>query len=221
MERYVLKDFDFSVDTSVLLDKCHAEEGEEEGDRVLELMAEAMKIGRPKVLVGEVLVEPQDGDVVRVGGVDIASAFVREKLSQAPVAYAYVATCGTEVEAWSATLEDLVDQYYMDELKKLWIACAVKALHEDVKTRFAPDAPLSSLNPGSLKMWPLEGQRELFRMLGDVEGTIGVHLTDTCLMLPSKSGSGILFQDHTGHVNCALCPRTDCPNRRCPKQGAQ
>ena len=67
-----------------------------------------------------------------------------------------------------------------------------------------------------LPQWPIEGQRELFRILGDTEGTVGVRLTDSCLMLPSKSVSGILFQDHTGHVNCALCPRENCPNRRVP-----
>lgn len=216
MNRFLLSDFDFTVPVDTLLEKCHAEAGEEEGDRVLELMAEANRIGRPKALIAELAVEDLDPETVRVGGVAVHSAFVREKLLQSPIVYGYVATCGTEVEEWSKTLEDLVDQFYMDELKKLWIGHAMRAVSTAVKAQFAPETTLSSLNPGSLKMWPIEGQRELFQMLGDVEGSIGVHLTDSCLMLPSKSGSGILFQDHTGHVNCALCPRESCPNRRAP-----
>ena len=218
MTRYVLDDFDFRVSTETLLERCHADPDEEEGARVLELFAEAMRIGRPKALVCEVGVEPLEGNSVRVGGVVVDSAFVREKLSQAPVAFAYVATSGREIEDWSAGLEDLVDRFYMDELKKLWLGCAMGALRESVARQFAPGVTLSSLNPGSLPMWPIEGQRELFRMLGDVEGAIGVRLTDSCLMLPAKSGSGILFPDRTGHVNCALCPRENCPNRRAPRR---
>ena len=60
----------------------------------------------------------------------------------------------------------------------------------------------------------IEYDEETGEILGDTEETVGVCLTESCLMLPSKSVSGILFQDHTGHVNCALCPRENCPNRR-------
>ena len=147
MERYVLDGFDMTVDSAALLERCHADPEEEEGARVLELLAEAMRIGRPKALVGEMAVEPMDGEAVRVGGVVVESAFVRDKLLQAPVAYAYVATSGREIEEWSAGLEDLVDQYYMDELKKLWVGLAVQAVREDVVRRFAPGAPLSYGRP--------------------------------------------------------------------------
>ena len=43
---------------------------------------------------------------------------------------------------------------------------------------------------------------------------IGVELTDTFLMLPVKSGSGLLFETEQSYENCSMCPRTDCPNRR-------
>ena len=210
----ILEDFDFCVTVETLAAKCRAKVGTEQYDRLLCLYGMAYKVGRPKALLVEAAVEDVDAKTVRVGGVEIVSPFVREKLLQSPVAYAYLLTCGQEVDDWSKTLTDIVDLFYVDELKKLWLACADKAVREQVQKRLAPDARLSALNPGSLPQWPIEGQRELFRILGDTEGTVGVRLTDSCLMLPSKSVSGILFQDHTGHVNCALCPRENCPNRR-------
>lgn len=212
----VLADFAFFVSDESLAAKCRAKAGTEQYDRLLRLYATASGVGRPKALVVEAVVEGVDAKTVRVGGVEIVSPLVREKLLQSPVAYAYLLTCGREVEEWSKTLTDIVDVFYVDELKKLWLGCAEKAVRTEVRKRLAPDAALSSLNPGSLPQWPIEGQRELFRILGDTEETVGVCLTESCLMLPSKSVSGILFQDHTGHVNCALCPREKCPNRRVP-----
>ena len=212
----VLEDFDFCVTAETLAAKCRAKVGTEQYDRLLWLYATAFGIGRPKALVVEAEVEEVNAETVRVGGVEIVSPLVRAKLLQSPVAYAYLLTCGQEVEKWSKTLTDIVDVFYVDELKKLWLGCAEKAVRTEVWKRLVPDAALSSLNPGSLPQWPIEGQRELFRILGDTEGTVGVCLTESCLMLPSKSVSGILFQDHTGHVNCALCPRENCPNRRVP-----
>ena len=212
----VLEDFDFCVAAETLAAKCRAKVGTEQYDRLLWLYATASGIGRPKALVVEATVEEVNAKTVRVGGVEIVSPLVHEKLLQSPVVYAYLLTCGREVEKWSKTLTDIVDVFYVDELKKLWLACAEKAVRAEVRKRLAPGASLSSLNPGSLPPWPIEGQRELFRILGDTEGSVGVCLTEGCLMLPSKSVSGILFQDHTGHVNCALCPRENCPNRRVP-----
>ena len=212
----VLVDFDFAVSIEVLSAKCRAKVGTEQYDRLLWLYEMAYKVGRPKALLVEAAAEDVNAETVRVGGVGIVSPFVREKLLQSPVAYAYLLTCGQEVDDWSKTLTDIVDVFYVDELKKLWLGCAEKAVRAEVRKRLAPDVSLSSLNPGSLPQWPIEGQRELFRVLGDTEGTVGVRLTENCLMLPSKSVSGMLFQDHTGHVNCALCPRENCPNRRVP-----
>ena len=212
----VLEDFDFCVTAETLAAKCRAKVGTEQYDRLLWLYATAFGIGRPKALVVEAEVEEVNAETVRVGGVEIVSPLVRAKLLQSPVAYAYLLTCGQEVEKWSKTLTDIVDVFYVDELKKLWLGCAEKAVRTEVWKRLVPDAALSSLNPGSLPQWPIEGQRELFRILGNTEGTVGVCLTESCLMLPSKSVSGILFQDHTGHVNCALGPRENCPNRRVP-----
>jgi hypothetical protein len=70
------------------------------------------------------------------------------------------------------------------------------------------------MNPGSLHDWPLKEQRVLFDMLGDPKATIGVELLHTYLMRPAKTVSGLLFTTQDSYVNCRLCPREVCPNRR-------
>ena len=74
----------------------------------------------------------------------------------------------------------------------------------------------ATMAPGSLSNWPLPQQRPLFDVLGDVQGIIGVELSDSFLMTPNKSVSGVRFPTEEGFASCQLCPREGCPNRRAP-----
>jgi len=66
---------------------------------------------------------------------------------------------------------------------------------------------------GSADIWPITQQKELFSIFGDVESQIGVRLTDTYLMIPIKSVSGVIFQTETTFETCQLCPREACIGR--------
>jgi hypothetical protein len=75
---------------------------------------------------------------------------------------------------------------------------------------------LSALNPGSgnVDNWAISQQSQLFAMIGGVTEEIGVSLTDSFLMYPIKSTSGLLYPSDTEFVNCALCTRRNCTGRR-------
>jgi len=72
------------------------------------------------------------------------------------------------------------------------------------------------MSPGSLADWPITQQTQLFTLLGDVEGAIGVQLTDSFLMVPMKSVSGMHFPTEISFHSCSLCPRKECPGRSAP-----
>ncbi|MBN1902577.1 hypothetical protein JW926_14730 [Candidatus Sumerlaeota bacterium] len=74
----------------------------------------------------------------------------------------------------------------------------------------------ASMSPGSLKDWPLEEQIPLFSLLGDTRESIGVSLTESLLMTPTKTISGIWFATEESFESCQLCPREECPARRAP-----
>jgi cobalamin-dependent methionine synthase I len=92
---------------------------------------------------------------------------------------------------------------------------AMTELQNVIKNQYGV-SKLSSMNPGSLAGWPIDRQRELFDLLDNKNEEIGVELTESFLMLPNKSGSGILFKSKTGYSNCKLCERLNCPTRRDP-----
>ena len=72
------------------------------------------------------------------------------------------------------------------------------------------------MSPGSLADWPINEQKPLFELLGDVEKLVGVNLTDSFLMSPIKTVSGFRFSKESDYVSCQLCPREKCPGRKAP-----
>jgi hypothetical protein len=68
-------------------------------------------------------------------------------------------------------------------------------------------------------VWPIEQQRSLFALFGDVEALIGVALTESYLMLPTKSVSGVYFETDQSFISCQLCTREACPGRRAKYTG--
>jgi hypothetical protein len=70
------------------------------------------------------------------------------------------------------------------------------------------------MSPGSLEDWPIQEQAALFNLLGDTESELGVRLSDSLLMIPRKSISGIFFPAEGSFESCRLCPRRNCQGRR-------
>jgi cobalamin-dependent methionine synthase I len=62
--------------------------------------------------------------------------------------------------------------------------------------------------------WDITQQKELFRGLDGK--SVGVSLTDTCLMVPRKSISGVIGMGESCNTfsACRFCNRKNCPERR-------
>jgi hypothetical protein len=97
---------------------------------------------------------------------------------------------------------------------------AIHYFEQHVQRRFKLGRT-ASMHPGSLADWPITQQKGLFALLGDTQTTIGVTLTESLTMLPTKSASGLRFPVTQDFESCALCPRPDCPSRRVPYDEAQ
>ena len=184
----------------------------EEFDRFLE---QARSIARPKVVYKVAFIEEKTDSFVIVDGVQLTSRVLRVNLDSVHRVFPYVATCGEELDDWQETFDDFLYRFWIDAIKAEALGAAFQAFDDSVNALYQP-GPLSGMNPGSLEDWPLSQQFPLFSLLGDVEKAVGVRLTETCLMLPNKSVSGILFPTDTTFQSCQLCPREICPNRRAP-----
>ncbi|MDI7274483.1 MAG: vitamin B12 dependent-methionine synthase activation domain-containing protein [Anaerolineae bacterium] len=215
MDRIVLDDVRFDLDVPRLIERLHLEEGSEDAERVRVLAAEAQGLARPKALYGVAYIEERGDDFVVVDGVKLTSRVLRVNLEGTHRVFPYVATCGRELEEWSSPIDDVLESFWASAIKEAALRSAIAAMGEDLERRLQP-GPTSDMNPGSLADWPMSEQRQLFTLAGDPQGAIGVELTDSYLMVPIKSVSGLRFPTETRFQSCQLCPREKCPGRRAP-----
>lgn len=160
-------------------------------------------------------VEARSGDGVVIAGVCFKSRVLQKNLEDVRRVFPYVVTIGGALEEKADRVNDLLEKYYLDAIGNIALIHARESLEETLRSRFALDG-LSFMSPGSLEDWPIEQQKPLFSFLDGVERSIGVNLTERCLMIPKKSVSGIYFPTETNFYNCQLCPRERCGGRKAP-----
>lgn len=218
METFVLQDISIQLTKEELCRSLRlpAELDADDAARIEQMVAECSRIANPKAVYGVAAIEEKGEDWVKVEGRKIVSPLVRKNLDRVNRIVPFVTTCGTEAEEWSKRYTDVLEGYWADGIKLLLLGKIRRALAELVKERFFPGSDMSAMSPGSLIEWPLVEQQNLFALIGGVTETIGVELTESCLMLPSKSSSGFFFTSETHYENCTLCPILTCPNRRAP-----
>jgi hypothetical protein len=159
----------------------------------------------------------ENGCSAREGRARFASKVLRANLDEVERVFPYVATCGQELDAIPIARDDVFGQFCQDTVKEMALRAAMSHLVTHLKESYSLET-LVSMNPGSgdINVWPIEQQRELFAFFGDAPESIGVVLTDSCLMVPNKSVSGLFYPSEDGFQSCQLCHREKCPNRRAP-----
>ena len=183
-------------------------------DDFRDIFEACLRIARPKGVFGECPVF-QDERGTHVGGQTFASRVMRVNFKDSVRAFPYVITCGRELYDYAQAADDPLERYWIDAISELALREVGLALHRAVLDTYGL-SHVNSMNPGSLTDFPLPCQRGLFALLEGGAAEIGVELTDSFLMLPYKSGSGIYYESAQRYENCQLCPRATCPNRRAP-----
>jgi hypothetical protein len=215
VEPVIVADLKFDIKIGGLLRGLRAKEDTEDGQQILALMESATQVAKPKGIYKEAFIESKgDGHVV-VDGIRFDSRILRVNLSPVHRVFPYIVTSGEELDVWSLAVEGMLEQYWADEIKEAILHAAFR----DFTSRMVDAYGLgttSVMNPGSLEDWPISEQTKLFQLLGDPEAAIGVKLTDSYLMIPTKSVSGIRFATERTFENCQLCSRGNCPDRRAP-----
>ncbi len=220
MNLVTLTDIPFTVDLAALLKLVHMRPDSEDRPELERMASEAERIARPKAAYQLSFVEHVNERQVTIEGVLFTSRVLRVNLDAMHRVYPYMATCGMELQEWSERFDDLLVQFWADMIKALALSAASDAMLQHLQTHHLP-GPLGTMNPGSLSDWPISEQKPFFRLFGDGQNPLGIRLSSTCLMTPNKSVTGIQFSTDSTYVNCALCPREECPGRRTPYDEAQ
>lgn len=217
METIVRRDLGITLDPKAVMRVMHVTEDFE--DEFMDIFNECVAVSDPAYAYTTCDVS-QDEKYTCIGGERFDSRVMLVNFKGVTKAYPYVSTCGRALYDLAKTKDDPLERFWVDGIAEQTLYKCNALTLKDVK-EFAGSDKIFSMNPGSLADFPLTNQRPLFSLLGDVEKLIGAWLTDSCLILPYKSCSGFYFESEHHFVNCALCPREGCPNRRAPFDEAQ
>jgi len=209
----ILDQIPFEIKVEQVMERLHLGSDEKYTEIVQEIMDEVLPVICPKAMYDTKFVEHIDRDKVEIGGVLFTSRVLRVNLDKVGRVFPYIVTSGIEAENVHVPDGDLMGKFILDAIKEMVLGSAGYYLNKYVKDKFKIDK-MSIMSPGSLEDWPISEQKPFFSLFGNVEELIGVKLSDSFLMFPIKSVSGIYFPTESSFASCQLCPREKCPNRR-------
>lgn len=216
-ETQVLSDIPVEFDVSGLMKKVRIEPGSADEDEFRTMIEQARKLARPRALYRQAFVEERGENTVRIDGVTFTSPTLRKNLDEAERVFPFVATCGRELDDVETDPSNFLGSFWLDTIKEAALGMAIAHLNRHLEEKYALEKT-SAMSPGSgdVNVWPIEQQKKLFSLLDDVQSAVGVELTESCLMIPRKSISGIRFPTDFDFRTCQLCHRENCPSRSAP-----
>ena len=212
-----MKNIPFELNFDTLLSRLHLEKDSKYTKEVQHLAEAVEPIIAPKAVYEVSYIQDRGYDTVNIGGVTFTSRVLRVNLDKVERVFPYIATCGKEIDEVAVPPDDFLRRFFLDTIKEMALGVSVGYLNNYLKTKYAL-GKTSRMAPGAgaEDVWPIEQQKQLFSIFGNTEDLIGVKLTDSGLMVPTKSVSGISFPTEIPFESCQLCPREKCPGRRAP-----
>jgi hypothetical protein len=210
-------DIPFDIYVEEFFEKLRVKTGSGYAKDLESLISSVQKVAKPKAIYRESYIEAKGEETVTIDGITFTSRALRRNLDKVERVFPYVATCGKEVDEIEISQGDFLKGFWLDIVKSRLLEISIHYLSELLNLKYRL-GKTSSMSPGAgdVDVWPIEQQRELFSVLGKVESLIGVRLTDSFLMLPTKSLSGIRFPTKIDFQSCQLCRRANCDGRRAP-----
>jgi len=205
-----------NINVSLNLDKVRRRlhmKPDSDMNQVRTLVDTVQQLIEPRVIYKVCYIEAKSEDSVLVGGFRLTSQVLRINLDRVERIFPYAITLGGKLGEKQNACNDILEKYYLDCIGNLALTSVQKQLKKHLQSKFALEK-MSSMAPGSLSDWPIEEQGPLFKLLGDVEASIGVRLTQSLLMIPAKSISGFYFPTEVSFYSCQLCPRKRCESRK-------
>lgn len=212
----ILQTIPVNIEVETILNCSRIKPDSRDGKIILALIESLRPAIQPKAVYRMCYVDSRQDNAIVFGGIRFTSRVMQVNLAQTERVFPFIVTAGRELEEAAREMtSDILHQYALDCLKETVLRQALDYLQTHLKETYNLQQ-IAMMNPGSLTDWPITEQPRLFSLFGDVKPLIGVELTESYLMSPVKSVSGLIFPTEVNFVNCQLCPRENCPGRRAP-----
>lgn len=153
----------------------------------------AEKTAVPKAAFIETEVMEIKGDIITICGQEFHSRKFSESVRVGQTIYPYIITIGRELEERYQEMDDIMEQYIMDGVQGVILGQVTDFIAGKLKEEFGLKDVAYHI-PGELNDWDLADQPKLFELFGDTQNDLGVVLSHSNLMQPSKSVSGVYYE---------------------------
>ncbi len=175
---------------------------------------------RPKSIVRRFALERPDEKTLRFAGLTVVSRNLSKNLANCSSVYLFGATLGVGPDRLiaRAQIRKMSDALIYQAASAAMIETWCDIVNEKIRKEAADERLFTRprYSPGYGDC-PLELQRDLIRVL-DAPKQIGLTLTDSLLMMPSKSVTAIVGVSDVPVIchpqGCEACAKTDCEYRR-------
>ncbi|MBF7097680.1 hypothetical protein [Alkalibacter mobilis] len=168
-------------------------------ESLMEILDDMIKIAIstaiPKGVFFKADITGNDDESIEFAGEKFSSSLLSEIGSKTNVVYPYIITCGMEIEEYYKDLDDIMEQYILDGIQGIILEQATEFIAKKIREMY-DTKELEYHIPGALNDWDLIDQPRLFGIFGDTENLIGVKLSHSNLMKPTKSVSGIYYESY-------------------------
>ena len=185
---------DIKIDQEEIFKQLHMEKDNDCIDEVLVFIEDAERLAKPKGVFREVKISSNDGKSIVINGIQFESPTLCSKLIGIERVFVYVVTSGIELYEWCNTISDMLENYWANIINQVIVISAQKSLEDSIKDEFKVDH-LNKMSPGFVEDWNMNEQSKLFALLEGATDSIGVKLTESSLMIPTKSLSGIWYSN--------------------------
>ena len=214
MNARVLGGFPVDLSLEKTLEGLKLDERRSQTLGVEDIFKTAAALIHPQAIYGAAYVRKRSLGQIEIDGIEFRSRVLAKNLEHIERVFPYVLTIGDSLENKSRSSGSITTKLVLETVGDLALGSGLEHIQRHISDHYRLDTT-SHMGPGQLD-WPIEQQRELFSLLGHVKDTIGVALTESSMMVPRKSISGIIFPTEETFVSCQLCQRNKCPSRKAP-----
>jgi len=169
------------------------------------------KLFKPKVIFKHCSIAKDKDPNFLINEIKFKNKVLYHNLSDTDICFPYIITLGKDIDPNSST--DYLIYYYTDRIANLFLDIIREKLENHLKCEFNIDK-LSKMNPGSIALWPIEENKRIFQILNDDIKETNISLTESSVIKPFKSTSGIFFYKKKPFYSCFLCRHIDCQGRK-------
>ena len=133
MESVLLTDIPYQLEFAEVKNRLHLASDDETTNRMAEILERVREIARPKALYREAFIDERGEGCVKIADQTFRSRVLHSNLANVFRVFPYVATCGVEIDAYSAANEDILERYWLDGIKEILVRQAVQFLRDSLQ----------------------------------------------------------------------------------------